>query len=129
MYCKKGKKTEVEQSKLDLVTFKLPQSSLRNGRVNVSWSHKTEAARNLFPIKVSQKEGDKVKVHYVGYDKMYDEWENQCDIEMSTEDVVSQPELIQNEREADNDNSIAYKPYSLYKDLSVRIKKSIVCRL
>ena len=30
-------------------------------------------------------------------------------------------------READIDNSIVYKPYSLYKDLSMQIKKSIVC--
>ena len=111
----------------DLVTFKLPWRSLKDGRVKVSQSRKTEAARNLFPIKVLQKEGDKVKVHYVGYDKRYDHWKNQCDIEAITEDVVSRPESIQNGREADIDNSIVYKPYSLYKDLSMQIKKNIVC--
>lgn len=81
----------------------------------------------MFPIKVLQREGDKVKVHYVGYDKRYDQWKNQCDIEAITEDVVSRPESIQNEREADIDNSTVYKPYSLYKDLSMQIKKSMVC--
>ena len=111
----------------NLVTFKLPRRSLRDGRVKAIRNRKTEAAHNLFPIKVLQKEGDKVKVHYVGYDKKYDKWKNQCDIEAITEDVVSQPESIQNEREADIDNSIVYKPYSLYEDLSVWIKKSIVC--
>ena len=111
----------------NLVTFKLPRRSLRDGRVKVSRSRKVEAARNSFPVKVLQKEGDKVKVHYVGYDKRYDEWKNQCDIEMITEDMVSQPESIQIEREADIDNSVVYKPYSVYKDLIVRIKKSIVC--
>ena len=75
----------------NLVTFKLLQRNLRDGTVKASQSRKTEAACNLFPIKVLQKEGDKVKVHYVGYDKRYDEWKNQCDIETITEDVESQP--------------------------------------
>ena len=121
----------------DLVTFKLPRK-LRGGKVKAkaSWSRKTsrspESARNLFPVKVLQKKGDKIKVHYIGYDKKYDEWKNQCDIETITDnvtskvtsDVANQPP--QNVREA-NDESIVYKPYSLYNDLSVRIKRSIVC--
>ena len=78
----------------DLVTFKLPRN-LRGGKVKgkASWNRKTsrspESARNLYPVKVLQKKGDKIKVHYIGYDKKYDEWKNQCDIETITDNVTS----------------------------------------
>lgn len=78
----------------------------------------------MFPIKVLQKEGDKVKVHYIGYDKKYDEWKDQREVEIITDGEVNQPESIQEQRQ---DEPIVYKPYSLYNDLSVRIKKAIIC--
>jgi len=57
-----------------------------------------------------------VKVHYTGYSKDYDEWKDMEDIE----DVMG-------DESPDQLISFIYAPYSLYKDLSVRIKRSLTC--
>ena len=107
----------------DLVHFKLPKSTpTPNRRRKIT---ETSARDNLYPVKIVQKEGDKVKIHYIGYGKKYDEWKDQCDVELITGDEVSQCESAIQEQ--DELPVQVYKPYSLYNDLSVRIKKAIIC--
>ena len=115
----------------ELVNFKLPRRDSKNKSKKLNWKRNvsgTSARGNLFPIKVLQKEGSKVKVHYIGYDKKYDEWKDQCDVEMIADEPESIQEQTQNKNPVPEEpQSIVYKPYSLYGDLSARIKKAIIC--
>jgi len=46
---------------------------------------KTAASRDkLYSIEVVQTDGDKVKVHYIGYSDIYDEWKDKNEIEYFT---------------------------------------------
>ena len=90
-----------------LVNFKLPRRDSKN---KLNWKRNvsgTSARGNLFPIKVLQKEGSKVKVHYI----KYDEWK---DVKM----IADKSESIQEQTQDKNlvpeePQSIVYKPYSL----------------
>ena len=90
----------------ELAECKLPRSSRRNSQV------KSKAA-DLYPIQVvgSEDHGSRVKIHYIGYSDTFDEWKDISEIEdIHTE--VPQP---------------THAPYSLYQDLSIRIKRSLTC--
>ena len=57
----------------DLVRFDIPKNRRRTtGRVN-----------KLYPIRITDrdKNGDRVKVHYIGYAAVYDEWKDIGELE------------------------------------------------
>ena len=73
----------------------------------------------LYPVEIVERgrESGRVKIHYVGYEESYDEWkdEEELDEEQCSPPVAKKPkpEVVE--------------PYSLYKDLSFRIKRSLTC--
>ena len=56
-----------------------------------------------------------MKVHYIGYSDTFDEWKDLSEIEDITTEVPSPKDQP------------TYAPYSLYHDLSIRIKRSLTC--
>ena len=47
-----------------------------------AFGRKTAASRDrLYPIEVVQTDGDRVKVHYIGYSDIYDEWKDKDELE------------------------------------------------
>lgn len=99
----------------ELIQCRIP----RNGRV------RSRAGDGLYPIEILDDEqgscdrAGKVKVHYIGYSEDYDEWKDAEDIE-DIEDVTD-------DESPDQLASSVYAPYSLYKDLGLRIKRSLTC--
>ena len=84
---------------------------------------KTAASRDrLYPIKVVQTDGDRVKVHYIGYSDIYDEWKNKDELEDLTPTTSGATA-----ESSGTSTSSSYQPYSLHEDLEFRVKKSITC--
>ena len=56
-----------------------------------------------------------MKIHYVGYESSYDKWKDEAELETIDEGLEAPvtEELLE--------------PYSLYKDLSLRIKRALTC--
>ena len=68
----------------------------------------------LYRIRVVEENGDKVKVHYIGYSKKYDEWKNKDELvslEKDNSDITPQPST--------------WQPYSLYRELANKIKANL----
>ena len=77
---------------------------------------KLKSKAGLYPIEIVETDSeDRVKVHYIGYSDTFDEWKDLSEIEDITTEVPS-PQDQQ-----------TYAPYSLYHDLSIRIKRSLTC--
>ena len=55
-----------------------------------------------------------MKIHYIGYTSIYDEWRDIDEIE----------DLDACEKDSD---AVSPTPYSLYKDLSIKIKQALSC--
>jgi len=67
-------------------------------------------------------DGDRVKVHYIGYSDIYDEWKDKNELEDLT------PATSGTTAESSGTStSPSYQPYSFHKDLKFRVKKSITC--
>ena len=60
-----------------------------------------------------------MKVHYIGYSKKYDQWKDEEEIL----DGRDAGHLAKNEA-----TGLICKPYSLYEDLSIKIKRALTCR-
>jgi len=43
-----------------------------------------KVSKMLYPIEVVQTDGDRVKVHYIGYSDIYDEWKDKNELEDSS---------------------------------------------
>ena len=68
----------------------------------------------LYPIRIAKRDGARVKVHYIGYSSSYDEWKD-----------ISELEAI---GEAEREQAPThFQPFSLYKDLRVKIKLAMSC--
>jgi len=94
-------------------------------RIGRRAQRKTTTVRNgLYPVEILEACGDRVKVHYVGYSKKYDEWKERGDVE----DISTRPEDTSTRPEP-SDTVPLYRPYSFYDDLKFRVKKSITCSL
>ena len=74
--------------------------------------------KELYPVDVLERgAGGRVKVHYIGYKNNYDEWKDETELETIEEDCEeSEPSVTE-----------LLEPYSLYKDLGVKIKKALSC--
>ena len=91
----------------ELVNFKMPVFSN-----NVKRQKKNE----LYPANILEREGSRVKIHrYVGYESSYDEWKDEAELEMM--DEGSEASVTED----------LLEPHSLYKDLSLRIKRALTC--
>lgn len=94
----------------ELSECKLPRN------VNSRQKSKLKSKADLYPIEVveTDSENNRVKVHYTGYSDTFDEWKDSSEIEDIATEVPAnyQP---------------TYTPYSLYHDLSIRIKRSLTC--
>lgn len=106
----KRKKNRVDYKQLS-DSFKLPRAK------------KTRASKEkLFAVEVLQVENDRVKVHYVGYGEEYDEWKDQSEIEtILGEDDDCGSDMVE------ANTVVGYQPFSLYKELRIRIKRSLTC--
>lgn len=76
---------------------------LRGLRKHTSTSTVSRRCETIFPIEIVGKEGKKVKVHYIGYNKKYDEWKDEEILDGS-----ESKHLAMNES-----NGLMRKPYSL----------------
>ena len=91
--------------------IKLPRAEKKR-----CWSDSEE----LFPVRVVEKEENRVRVHYVGYPSKYNEWKEVAELECLEADTEEQEvEGIQ--------KLSAFQPYSLYNHFMIKIKQSLVC--
>ena len=102
----------------DLVKFDIPRRTRRRT---------TGRANKLYPLRIinTSENGDRVKVHYIGYAAVYDEWRKIReleDIETPSEGTGTSRDQSRSERQSE-----VYSPYSPYNNLRVQIKKSIIC--
>ena len=75
-------------------------------RKDVSYKVKND---KLYPIEVVEREDNRIKIHYTGYDKKFDEWRDMKDI--------VQPKSTK--------KSSVYRPFSLYGELSYQVKLAL----
>ena len=99
----------------DLVHVELP----RGTRTRKCTSTVSQRCEKISPIGIVGKEGSKVKVHYIGYSNKYDEWKDEEEVL----DGRGVGHLAKNEA-----NGLICKPYSLYEDLSIKIKRALTSR-
>ena len=66
----------------------------------------------LYPLEVIAKDGDRVKVHYIGYSSQYDEWRQSSELETLSPRSGQQLEL--------------YQPFELHQELAYSIKLALV---
>lgn len=71
----------------------------------------------LFPVSVLEREDSQVKVHYIGYASIHDEWRDIGELEL----------LDLREEDRENASFTSFQPHSLYKDLSIKIKQGLTC--
>ena len=91
--------------------------NLKGSKSRISGQKAAALRDRLYPIKVVETDGgDRVKVHYVGYSDIYDEWKDKAELEDFT------PATSGTTAESS-------EPYSFHQDLMFRVKKSITCRL
>jgi len=89
----------------DIAETKLPREK-RKRTINSS--------DQLYPVTVVERNESQVKIHYVGYTSIYDEWRD-----------INELEPLDAERET---VSLApFQPHSLYKDLLIKIKQGLAC--
>ena len=79
----------------------------------------------LYPVEiVEQREDGCLKIHYIGYDESYDEWKNEEELEVLDKE---NPPTVEPPKAKNPRPEPVLQPYSLYKDLSFRIKRSLTC--
>ena len=66
----------------------------------------------VYPVTILEQNSDKVKVHYIGYSSIYDEWKYE-------------DELIE-EGGGPSESQATYQPYSLYHNLRLRVKQALI---
>ena len=70
---------------------------------------------------VEKGESGRVKVHYVGYDSAHDEWKEEDELEDISEHQLESPASPPSVLDS------IVETYFLYRDLGVRIKRSLMC--
>ena len=120
MFPSKPKKTNMASCNCYGLRRKRSKNYRQLNDVDLPRSKRTPSKNKLYPISVVQRDGSRVKIHYVGYSNGYDEWREAGDIvslspEPSNPSGGSQtPQLVQ-------------QPYSLYKELGIKIKQALTC--
>ena len=77
---------------------------------------RTSQKSKLYPISIVERDESRVKIHYVGYNDGYDEWRK-------VEDIVSLSLEPENPFGGSQTLQLIQQPYSLYKELSIKIKQ------
>ena len=85
--------------------------------LNLPWLKRTPYSNKLYPTSIVQRDGSRVKIHYVGYSDGYDEWREVGDI---LSESGNPPDDIQTPQQQ-------IQSYSLYKELSIKIKQHLTC--
>ena len=93
----------------ELSQLNLPKSSIKRRR---------KVSKKLYPISVIEKQENRVKIHYIGYEDHFDEWRDEAEVEtlQDTEETESIAEPCE-----------VLEPYSFYRDLGIKIKRSLSC--
>ncbi len=89
----------------DLADVKVPKAKRSAG---------CGSSGGLYPVNIVQEDGNRYKVHYVGYSSCYDEWKE-------NEELVKLDAAGESYAEGDS----RVEPFSLYNELSHRIKASL----
>ena len=89
--------------------------------VDLPRSKRTPNKNKLYPISVVERDGFRVKIHYVGYSDCYDEWRQVGDI------VSLSPEPSTPPSGGSQTPQLIQQPYSLYKELCIKIKQLLTC--
>lgn len=70
----------------------------------------------LYPVTITERNSDKVKIHFVGYSEEYDEWRDEDELEnIEAEDQSQDPDPV-----------TPYQPFSIYSNLRTKIKQSLI---
>jgi len=72
---------------------------------------------------VERAEDKRVKVHYVGYEDIFDEWKDEDDLEELVQEVSSSSPAAKKSKMPVE----VLEPFSLYKELNFHIKRSLSC--
>ena len=78
----------------------------------------------LYRVRVVEEDGDRFKVHYIGYSKNENEWKTRDELVLLQDGDGPQDEAITSEDIADTLCTVC-QPFSLYRDLGNRIKSSL----
>jgi len=79
--------------------------------------------RDLFPVEVIAEEDCRVRVRYIGYGEEYDEWKDKDEIQI----INAEDPPPNNNDSIVLENIAGYQPFSLYKELRLRIKCGLSC--
>ena len=98
----------------ELVDIKLPKRSRR--------TKSTSKVDELFPITIVERQESRVKVHYIGYSSIYDEWKDTNELEYLSDQQELQCEPLPSKPVR------PFESFSLYHNLAVKIKQSLACQ-
>ena len=99
----------------DLLSCKLPRRASKSTR-----RKKQQCQQKLFSVEVVEKQDSRVKVHYIGYSNDFDEWKDESEVEVVAVDSEDLEVLTV-------DKSTVYKPFSVYDELRIKIKRTLSC--
>ena len=106
--------------------YNLREGATRNYRqlcsLNIPRVRTTRPQDKLYPVEVVERNGSRVKIHYVGYDNSTDEWRELKDLVFTNS--TSQGTSGNNNSTISN---TIIQPYSLYNELRIKIKQTLVC--
>ena len=78
----------------------------------------------LYPVEILERALEyQVKIHYIGYHAHFDEWKDESEIELLTQDNAAESE---NEHNLGSSLHLGH-PFSLYYELGTRIKQTLLC--
>ena len=105
---REGRRSKRRLDYRQLADIRLPRATKRPNKAPTN---------DLFPVIIRERNDSQVKVDYVGYSSSYDEWKD-----------VSELETIgAAEAEEQSAAPTPYQPFSLYKDLRIKIKLAMSC--
>lgn len=85
---------------------------------------KVSCRNKLYPIRIIEQDGSRVKIHYEGYNSSSDEWREQ-------NEIITLSDQVHSSTGSSNTSTSAItqqvQPYSLYQELGIRIKQALTC--
>ena len=96
--------------------YTLRSGTSRNYRqlasIKLPRARKSSSEDRLYPIEVVETVGSRARIHYIGYDNSSDEWRELTELVEVSPTTNIRPTIT---------------PYSLYNELKIKIKQSLVC--
>lgn len=77
---------------------------------------RVKAVDKLYAVEVIEEDGDRVKIHYVGYEDRFDEWRQREELENWHDDDEHGGQQLETE---------LYQPFDLHQELAYHIKSSL----